>query len=206
MKRLFTLLFFVAATLATLSAQEKLTPNEQQARRLFDEAYNMVYGPKGSQLDYSVNIIGIYKTKGTIWTMGKKSKFADERYIAWNDDVTYYRLERKKQTVTIYDAHSDERDKYATKFKFYADNYRYNIKEEKNGYLIVLKQKPGLKGIKEVHALLDKRTHYPLSVRIKFGIFHVTIKISHFKTGGISDQLFKFPHEKYKDCKYIDKR
>ena len=89
MKRLFTLLFYMMGILAAVSAQEKLTPNEQQARRLFNEAYNMVYGPKGSQLTYAVNIIGIYKTQGTIWTMGKMSKFSDEKYIAWNDDVTY---------------------------------------------------------------------------------------------------------------------
>jgi hypothetical protein len=62
MKKLFTLLFCMMGALVTMSAQGKLTPNEQQARRLFDEAYNMVYGPKGSQLTYSVNIIGIYKT------------------------------------------------------------------------------------------------------------------------------------------------
>ena len=206
MKRFFTLFFIMMGTLTSMSAQAKLTPNEQQARRIFDEAFNMVYGPKGSELTYSVNIIGIYKTKGTIWTMGKMSKFADEKYIAWNDDVTYYRLERKKKTITIYSAHDDERDKYATKFKFYPENYRYNIKDDKKGLLITLKLKPKAKGIKEVRALLDKRTHYPLSVRIKFGIFHVTIKISHFKTGGISEQLFKFPKEQYKDYKYIDKR
>jgi hypothetical protein len=192
--------------LTAVCAQEKLTPNEQQARRIFDEAYRMVYGPKGSQLDYAVNIIGIYKTKGTIWTMGKMSKFADEKYIAWNDNVTYYRYERKKNTVTIYDAHDDERDKYATKFKFYPENYRYHIKDDKKGLLITLKLKDGAKGIKEIRALLDKHTHYPLSVRIKFGIFHVTIKISQFKVGGISEQMFKFPKEQYKECKYIDKR
>lgn len=205
MKKFYTLLFIIIVALTTVSAQ-KLTPNEQQARRLFDEAYNMVYGSKGSQLTYSVNIIGIYKTKGTIWTMGKMSKFADEKYIAWNDNVTYYRLERKKNTVTIYDAHDDERDKYATKFKFYPENYRYHIKDDKNGYLITLKLKDGAKGIKEIRALLDKKTHYPISVRIKFGIFHVTIKISNFKVGGISEQIFKFPKEQYKDCNFIDKR
>ena len=134
------------------------------------------------------------------------SKFSDEKYIAWNDDVTYYRLERKKNTVTIYDAHSEERDKYATKFKFYPDRYQYSIKDDKKGYLITLKLKPHADGIKEIRALLDKRTHYPLSVRIKYGIFHVTIKINQFKTGGISEQLFKFPQQQYKDCKYIDKR
>lgn len=117
-----------------LQAQE--SPNARQARRMFDQAYEMVFGPEGSQLHYAVNIIGIYKTEGTIWNKGKKSKFMDEKYIAWNDDVTYYRLERKKKTVTIYDAHSDKRDKYATKFKFLPDNYNYSIKNDRRRVII----------------------------------------------------------------------
>lgn len=189
-------------------AQEKETPNAQQARRLFMQAYDRMYGQQGSQVHYKVNIIGIYKTEGTIWTKGKKSKFIDERYIAWNDDVTYYRLERKKKTITIYDAHSDERDKYATKFKFSPDNYTYSIKDTKDGYAITLKAKKGVSGIKEARVLLDKKTHNPMSVRIKLGIFHTTIKISEFKTGGITDDLFQFPKDRYpaKDYQYIDKR
>ncbi len=173
---------------------------------MFNETYQMVYGPEGSQLHYKVNILGIYKTEGTIWTKGKKSRFIDERYIAWNDDVTYYRLERKKSTIVIYDAHSDERDKYATKFKFEPDNYTYSIKDAQEGYYITLKAKKGVKGIKEARCLLDKKTHYPINVRIKVGVFHTTIKISQFKTGGISDNTFVFPREKYPDYKYIDKR
>ena len=190
----------------TVQAAPKDTPNARQARRLFNETYQMVFGPQGSQLHYSVNIIGIYKTEGTIWTKQKKSKFVDEKYIAWNDDVTYYRLERKKQTVTIYDAHSDERDKYATKFKFDPENYTYSIKDSDKGYYITLKAKKGVKGIKEARCLLDKRTHYPINVRIKLGIFHTTIHISNFRTGGISDDLFRFPAEQYSNCKFIDKR
>ncbi len=173
---------------------------------MFNETYQMVYGPEGSQLHYKVNILGIYKTEGTIWTKGKKSRFIDERYIAWNDDVTYYRLERKKSAIVIYDAHSDERDKYATKFKFEPDNYTYSIKDAQEGYYITLKAKKGVKGIKEARCLLDKKTHYPINVRIKVGVFHTTIKISQFKTGGISDNTFVFPREKYPDYKYIDKR
>ena len=202
-KFLFTI---IGVLMTTLVMQAQETPNAKQARRMFNETYQMVYGAKGSQLHYKVNIIGIYKTEGTIWTKGKKSKFVDERYIAWNDDVTYYRLERKKNTVTIYDAHSDERDKYATKFKFVPDNYTYSIKDSPEGYYITLHAKKGVKGIKEARCLLDKRTHYPISVRIKVGIFHTTIKISNFKLGGIEDNLFKFPEEKYKQSEYVDKR
>ena len=193
---------------ASLHAQEKETPNAQQARRMFMDTYKMIFGDQGSQLTYKVNIIGIYKTQGTIWTKGKKNKFIDEKYIAWNDDVTYYRLERKKSRIVIYDAHSDERDKYATKFKFSPDNYTYSIKDSQEGYYITLKAKKGVKGIKEARCLLDKKTRYPISVRIKMGIFHTTIKISNVKVGGISDDMFKFPREKYSasQYEYIDKR
>ncbi len=192
------------AALAVQAQNE--TPNAQQAHRMFMETYRMIFGEQGSRLHYKVNIIGIYKTEGTIWTKGKKSKFVDERYIAWNDDVTYHRLERKKNRVTIYDAHSDKRDKYATKFKFVPENYTYSIKDSEEGYYITLKAKKGVKGIKEARCLLDKRTRYPINVRIKLGIFHTTIKISDVKVGNISDDLFVFPREQYTHCEYVDKR
>ncbi len=175
---------------------------------MFNQTYKMIFGEQGSQLHYKVNIIGLYKTEGTIWTKGKKSKFIDEKYIAWNDDVTYYRLERKKDRVVIYDAHSDDRDKYATKFKFVPENYTYSIADSQEGYYITLKAKKGVKGIKEARCLIDKRTRYPISVRVKVGIFHTTIKISNVKVGGISDDLFRFPRELYSPNRYeyIDNR
>ena len=208
MKNSFSIPFILLCLLFSLGMQAQESPNAQQARRMFDEAYQMVYGPEGSQLHYAVNIIGIYKTEGTIWTKGQKSKFIDEKYIAWNDDVTYYRLERKKKTITVYGAHSEERDKYAAKFKFTPDNYAYSIKDDpKKGYYITLKAKKGVKGIKEARVLLDHYTHYPINVRVKVGIFHTTIKISNFKVGGITDSFFTFPKSQYQNgYKFIDKR
>jgi len=205
MKRI-VLLICMALTALPQFADEKETPNAQQAHRMFMEVYNKVFGSQGASLHYKVNIIGIYKTEGTIWTKGPKSKFIDEKYIAWNDDVTYHRLEVKKKTITIYDAHSDKRDKYATKFKFSPENYTYSIKNHKEGYAITLRAKKGVKGIKEARVMLDKKTRYPLSIRIKLGIFHTTIRISNFTVGGISDDLFVFPHEQYRDYTFVDKR
>ena len=209
MRKIFLLIGILWAALgiqAQAQSKDQETPNAQQAKRMFMDIYNRLYGQEGGSLHYKVNIIGIYKTEGTIWMKQKKSKFIDERYIAWNDDVTYHRLERKKNRVVIYDAHSDERDKYATKFKFVPDNYTYSNKHDKNGYAITLKAKKGVKGIKEARVMLDKHTHYPTSVRVKVGIFHTTIKISNFKLGSIGDELFQFPREQYKNCEYIDKR
>jgi len=201
---------FISLIICCLSvgafSQEQETPNAKQARRIFMEVYDKIFGDHGSQLHYKVNIIGIYKTEGTIWTKGKKSKFIDEKYIAWNNDVTYYRLERRKNRVTIYDAHSEKRDKYATKFKFVPNNYTYSIKDSNEGYYITVKAKKGVKGIKEARCLLEKGTLYPISVRIKLGIFHTTIKISNVKYGGLSDDMFNFPRSQYPNCEYVDKR
>lgn len=206
MKKILFAIAICMMAAVSIQAQEHETPNTQQARRMFNEVYQKVYGREGSSLHYKVNIIGIFKTEGTIWMKGKKSRFMDEKYIAWNDDVNYYRLERKKNTVTIYDAHSEERDKYATKFKFEPDNYNYSIKDSPKGYYITLKAKKGVKGIKEARVLLDKKDRHPINVRIKIGIFHTTIKISDFTHGNIPDNYFVFPKEQYKHCKFVDKR
>ena len=199
---LATMLLFVVATAMAVAE----TPNARQARKMFDQTYTMVFGAQGSTLHYAVNIIGVYKTEGTIWYKGKKSKFVDERYNAYCDGKTYWLANRKKRTVTVYAANDDKRDKYATKFTFEPDNYNYHIADVKDCYAITLKAKRGVKGIKEVRAMLDKKTRYPKSLRIKLGIFHTTIKITNFKSGGIDDNVFVFPQTKYQDFEMIDKR
>ncbi|MBQ5564226.1 MAG: hypothetical protein IIT39_12705, partial [Clostridia bacterium] len=52
-----------------------MTANERQAKRIFNQAYQQVFGEQGAKLHYDVNIVGIYKTNGTIWFKGKKKKF-----------------------------------------------------------------------------------------------------------------------------------
>ena len=58
-KLVLILIMFLMA-LCSVHAQD--TPNSRQARRVFNQAYNQVFGPDGSTLHYDVNIIGIYKT------------------------------------------------------------------------------------------------------------------------------------------------
>lgn len=200
--RLRLLIILIALPLAG-AAQ---TPNEQQARKMFDQVYDMVFGPQGSSLHYSVNIIGLFKTEGTIWYKGKKSKFVDEKYDAYSDGVTYWRAERKKQEVLVYSMNDPSRDKYATKFKFSPDNYQYSISRDDKAYWITLKAKRGVKGIKEARVQLDLHTRYPQAIRVKLGIFHTTVKITNFKTGGISDQIFVFDKHRYPGYTIVDKR
>ena len=82
------MIMLVLSSLCSVHADE--TPNSRQARRIFNQAYQQVFGEQGATLHYDVNIIGIYRTDGTIWYKGKKSKFVDAKMNSWNDGTTVY--------------------------------------------------------------------------------------------------------------------
>ena len=199
------MMLLIALLTVTVGAQE--TANERQARRIFNQAYQQVFGEQGASLHYDVNIIGIYKTKGDICFKGKKQKFVDEKVNTWNDGTTAYMAFRKKKEVHIHDANSDKKDKYSGKFKFNLDDFDYSISEDNGMFLLTLKQKKKAKGtIKVVKAWVTKKGYEPVRMRIKVAFIWTTVKITNFKAGGISDDIFVFPRNQYKDWKFIDKR
>lgn len=205
MGRKIVLLVIVALQTLVLGAQE--TANERQARRIFNQAYQQVFGEQGASLHYDVNIIGVYKTKGDITFKGKKQKFVDERVNTWNDGVTAYMAFRKKKEVHIHAANSDKKDKYSGKFKFNLEDFDYNISEDDGLFLLTLKQKKHAKGtIKVVKAWVTKKGYEPVRLRIKVAFIWTTVKVSNFRSGGITDDVFVFPRNQYKDWQFIDKR
>ena len=207
MRKRFVLIF-MSFLMVLCSVQAEDTPNSRQARRIFNSAYQQVFGEQGATLHYDVNIIGIYKTNGSIWYKGKKSKFEDEKMNSWNDGITVYTVKKKKKKeVEIHNAKNNKSDKYSSKFKFVPENFDYSIANHEEGLMLTLKAKKGVKGgIREVHALVKRQSYEPIRVRIKISIIWTTIKISNFKSGGITDEMLRFPAEQYKDYKFVDKR
>ena len=81
---------FAAVEATDATSKTKQNTNAEEARKLFDKVYDMVFGPQGCSLHYDVNIISLYKTSGTICYKGKKQRFSDERVDTWNDGKTEY--------------------------------------------------------------------------------------------------------------------
>ena len=207
--RIILILTLLLSVLNPVLAQDSdMTANERQARRIFNQAYQQVFGEQGAKLHYDVNIIGIYKTSGTIWFKGKKKKFVDAKVNSWNDGETVYTVKKKKKKkeVEVRSAKNNKQDKYSGKFKFLPENFDYSVANDEEGLMLTLKAKKGAKGIKEVHALVKRQTYEPIRVRIKISIIWTTIKISDFQSGDITDEMFSFPKEQYKDYKFVDKR
>ncbi len=201
--KIFAAMMLMAVSLSCFGAN---SANATQARKLFNNTYDMVFGEQGSTLHYNVNIIGILKVDGTIWYKGKKSRFAESRYLSWNDGIKDYWVDLKKKTVTLYDAGSEKKDKYSSKFKFNPNDYNYSWENGEEGYVINLDAHKSTKGIKHIKAIIDKQTKAPISLKIKLLWFWTTVKISRFQSGNIGDDMFTFPAAKYKGYKFIDER
>lgn len=198
-----------ALTAIALAATSALaaTPNNAAARKMFDEAYASVFGKNGSTMDYSVNIGGIYKVNGTVSMKGKRQRFRESRYSGWNDGRLYYKVDRKRKEIEVFQANSDKKDKYSDKFKFTPNNYTYSYTTTKTDYVITMTAKSGTRSnVRHAKIYLDRATRAPKTVKVKVLFFWATIKVANFKSGGINDEIFTFPAAQFRGYKLIDRR
>ena len=196
------------AVACLLSVLNGFADSDPEARRIMQDAYDQVFGPQGCSLKYDVNLVGIYKTAGTIWYKEKKSKFDDSKLTQWNDGTTAYAVYKKKKVIEVFDVKSGKHDKYGSKFKFTLDDFDYQMERAGDNIIISLKQKRGAKGtVKQAKVALDARTHAPKHIKVKVALFWANIHVSNFKSGGISDDLFVFPRSHYgSEYRWVDKR
>ena len=208
MRHKFLLSLLLPFLCLTLQARTNASSaSDPKAKELFNKVYNMVFGPQGSSLSYKVNIIGLYKTEGTIVYKGKKLHYAEARYMAWEDGITAYMVDKKKKQVNIYRYDDDNKDKYLSKFKYDVNNFDFSYETEGDYYLITAKVKnASFFGIRSVTARVYKSNLHPVSLTIKLSFIRTTVQISNFRSGKIADSNFVFPKDKFKDYQFTDHR
>ena len=205
MMRVMVLLFTLHYSLFTISAQDNA--NARQAKRVFNTAWNHIYGKEGVRFHYKIDILHLYKEEGTSWNKGDKAKSEYKGSKMWNNGDVKYILREKKGIVEIHDPKVNKKDQKLQMFKFEPDSYNYSIAKDPEGLLVTLEAKPGAKvKMKKIVALLNQGNYYPKKLRIKVSIFWATITFSDFKAGNIDDNIFVFPKEMYKDYEYKDLR
>ncbi len=191
----------------SLTAMSQGTPNARQAKRVFQTAWNKIFGPEGATFHYKIDILHLYKEEGTSWNKGDKAKSVYKNSKMWNDGNVKYILREKKGIVEVHDPKVNKKDEKLQMFKFDPDSYEYFIAKDPEGLKVTLLAKSGAKvKMKKVIALLEPGTYYPKRLRIKVSIFWATITFSDFQAGNLSDDIFVFPKEKYRNYKIVDER
>lgn len=121
MRIIYIIMFAFSVTLTGMA--DTKTTSQVKARELFDKVFNMVFGPEGSSLSYSVNIIGLYKTQGHVVYKDKKICYEEKRFCAYEDGKVAYMVDKEKKKVDIHDYDDESKDKYLSMFKYDVDNF-----------------------------------------------------------------------------------
>lgn len=198
-------LLFYLLTCIPVNAQE--TPNARQAKRVFNTAWNHIYGQEGVRFHYKINILHLYKEEGTSWNKGDKARSEHKNTITYSDGNLKHIVRTNKKVVELHDPKVNKADEKLQMFKFEPDSYTYSIAKEGDDLLVTLVAKPKANvKMKKIQALLTQGNYYPKRLRIKVSIFWCTITFADFQAGNIDDAVFVFPEEKYKDYKVVDLR
>jgi outer membrane lipoprotein-sorting protein len=183
------------------------TPNARQAKRVFNTAWNQIYGEKGVTFHYKINILHLYKEEGTSWNKGDLARSEHKNTLLFSDGNLKHIVRTNKKVVELHDPKVNKADEKLQMFKFEPDSYNYSIAKEGDDLLVTLVAKPKTNvKMKKIEALLTQGNYYPKRLRIKVSIFWATITFSNFKAGDIEDSVFIYPEEKYKDYKVVDLR
>ena len=203
--RVVVILFAIHCSLFTALAQD--TPNARQAKRIFNTAWNRIYGDEGVRFHYKIDILHLYKEEGISCNKGDKERSEHKNTIIYSDGKLKHVVRTNKKVVELHDPKVNKADEKLQMFKFDPDSYNYAIAKDPEGFLITLTAKPGAKvKMKKVEAIISEGNYYPKRLRIKVSIFWCNIFISDFQAGNIDDSIFVFPKEKYKGFKVEDLR
>ena len=203
--RVVVILFAIHCSLFTAMAQD--TPNARQAKRIFNTAWNRIYGDEGVRFHYKIDILHLYKEEGISCNKGDKERSEHKNTIIYSDGKLKHVVRTNKKVVELHDPKVNKADEKLQMFKFDPDSYNYAIAKDPEGFLITLTAKPGAKvKMKKVEAIISEGNYYPKRLRIKVSIFWCNIFISDFQAGNIDDSIFVFPKEKYKDFTVEDLR
>ena len=134
-------IIMIGLLLPMQSMAEKKNVKQEEAQELFNKVYGMVFGPEGSSLSYSVNIIGLYKTQGDVVYKDKKISYEEKRYGAWEDGKVAYMVDKEKKKVDIHDFNDEKKDKYLAMFKYDLNNFVYSYKDLGQNYELTAKVK-----------------------------------------------------------------
>lgn len=180
--------------------------NEKEAKELFLSIYNKVFGSEGCFLYYDARLSFFFHSTG--WAALQQGKYAydDTKTHGWCNGKTFYYLDRKRKQIQILNGHSETNGSVMDKFTFSPNNYHYQLTRTQEGLVITIKAKKNVKGVKTAKVLLDAHTHTPKRLSVRIAMMWAKLDISHFRVGGLNQELFIFPKDKYKGYEFIDKR
>lgn len=195
-------IFFLLAlfNVVTVSAD-----NATEARRILDKAAAKVNIKSGAKANFTISGNKIGTQSGTIAIKGNKFNAHTGSAIVWYNGKTQWLYNKKSDEVHVSTpsaAQQQQMNPY-TFLTLYKSGYTMSLTNAASGYQVHLTGKG--KSISEMYILIDKSYNIK-QVKMKQKGGWVTINVSNFRAGSISDSAFTFNSKDYPKAEVIDLR
>ena len=200
--RIISALSFLLVCLPAVSQKE------ERARQIILKSLDLIQTPSGIQLDYRAHCTRLFTKDGTLTMKGKMFRRQSKRTIEWYNGSNHWSLNRASQKLKLNMPSEYGNDKdIGVYLQQVRTDYDFTVKETREGYLVSLKAKKNARvDIKNVVALIDRTTYEPIRLKMRWGIFWVTVDIKHIKKVCYPDSYYEFDPRQYPNVKVIVKK
>jgi outer membrane lipoprotein-sorting protein len=203
MKKALLSLLLLSVSAFSFAARQS---NSAIAKQILDKTLKLVQNPGGVEMNYNLKITFLYSQSGAAIIKGGKTLTSTKKTKVWFNGVTGWWLERKDNTVTVFDSKYKKHIGLGKQEYIAEHGCTYEVTNEKRGYLLRLRTKDPNLSIHEATILVDRNTYAPLQLRFKWKIFWIAVDISNFRVGNFNDNIFEFNYKAYPGVKIVDKR
>lgn len=203
MKKIFLILLLFVSFVVPASAQSAL-----QAKKLLDRTAALVGNKGGASASFTVSSAKLGKNSGTIRIKGNKFQATTNSAIVWYNGKTQWSMLKSTNEVNVSTPNATQQaamNPY-TFINLYKKGYRLSMTSKGNVATVTMKKTGGNSSISQAIVQINKRTAYPIQVKLLQNGSWITISISNFKKQQLSDAVFVFQQKDYPQAEVIDLR
>lgn len=203
MKKIFLILLLFVSFVVPASAQSAL-----QAKKLLDRTAALVGNKGGASASFTVSSAKLGKNSGTIRIKGNKFQATTNSAIVWYNGKTQWSMLKSTNEVNVSTPNATQQaamNPY-TFINLYKKGYRLSMTSKGNVATVTMKKTGGNSSISQAIVQINKRTAYPIQVKLLQNGSWITISISNFKKQQLSDAVFVFQQNDYPQAEVIDLR
>ncbi len=202
MKKTYLLILLSFITLSTFAQRA------EEARKVLDKTASIVGNRGGATANFSISGTKISSASGTISIKGNKFYAHTGDATVWYNGKTqwtYLKSINEVNVTTPTEAQRMRMNPY-TFITMYKNGYALSMTQKGTNYQVHMVAQNKQRSVQEVFLTIDSRSYKPSTIKMREGQKWMTISISNFRTGKLSNELFVFKAKDFPSAEVIDLR
>ena len=182
--------------------------NAAQARKILDRTAAIVGSKGGATAQFTVTGPKTGTVSGTLAIKGNKFHVTTPKSTVWYNGKTQWSYLKATEEVNV-STPNEAQQMNMNPYRFinlYKSGYNLGMTDRGSSYWVHLTAQSKSRSVQEVYILIDKKTHYPSTIKMRHDNAWTTISVRNFTTRRLADSMFTFNAKDFPKAEVIDLR